>query len=191
MRVISGTYKRRALFLDKKIEHIRPTSDRVKESLFNLIAARKDSFGTCLDLFCGSGALGIEALSRGAPFCVFVDSSPVSLTYLKKNLEYLKIPKSQYEIFEMEASRFLTRFGKTYQFDLVLVDPPYLDPWYNKGLHELDEHLNLTPHALLVIERGLKSPPLFTQEPLELNQLSYETTKKYGSTLLEVFYRTF
>src|SRR5690606_5573787 len=91
LRIISGRYKGRSL-VSFKAPHIRPTTDRVKESLFNKIQSRVDG-SRVLDLFSGTGSLGLEAISRGASLVEFVDDSASSLNILKKNLKLLSIDK--------------------------------------------------------------------------------------------------
>lgn len=124
MRIIAGRYKSRRLEAPAG-EATRPTSDRLRETLFNVLAPRMEG-AAFLDLYAGSGAVGIEALSRGAATAAFVESAPAALKVLRTNLEWLEI----YKVFRIHAgsvSAFLRR-GRTGQaagFDLVFLDPPY------------------------------------------------------------------
>lgn len=121
LRIISGRFKGRNL-VSFKAPHIRPTTDRVKESLFNKIQGQVQG-AKVLDLFAGTGSLGLEAISRGAEHVHFVDDSPLSLKILRKNLSHLGLEEG-FHIQRSDVSRFL----KSYQgepFDLVLIDPPF------------------------------------------------------------------
>ncbi len=122
MRVISGTCKGTKLKTLPDLS-IRPTTDRVKESVFNII---QNHFPcrTVLDLFCGSGALGIEAMSRGAGGAYFVDSSPKSLSVLKENLTKTHL-NTRAKIVESDYLTFLSKHLEHIKFDIVFADPPY------------------------------------------------------------------
>lgn len=119
MRVISGTLKGYKLFAPKST--VRPTSDRVKEALFNMI---EDVEGEkVLDLFCGSGALGIEALSRGAELAIFVDQSHGSIGFTKKNLSNTHLEEKAH-VYKSPVKKFLKKYKK-HIFGLIFLDPPY------------------------------------------------------------------
>lgn len=120
MRIVGGKYKGRVLtaFDGNKI---RPTSDMARESLFNILQSK--IYGAeFLDLFSGTGAIGIEALSRGAKNVIFNDFSRESVAVLKKNLEKLKV-EEDYVVKNMDAITFLESCNKT--FDIIYIDPPY------------------------------------------------------------------
>ena len=120
MRVITGQARGRRLISPEGYD-VRPTTDKVKESLFNIIQFRLD--GACvLDLFAGSGQLGIEALSRGADRAVFVDSSRKSLDVVRKNIELCRFT-AQAQTFLLDAAAFLRTTKE--KFDIVILDPPY------------------------------------------------------------------
>lgn len=118
MRVIGGKYRGRVL-VGFKGKDIRPTSDRVKESLFNILAP-EISGANVLDLFCGSGNVGIEAISRGADLVVFNDASKESLDVLKKNLALIKTGAT---IYNLDYKTLLEKLDVT--FDVIYIDPPY------------------------------------------------------------------
>ena len=179
MRVISGKYKRRLLSLDPKADHLRPTGDRVKENLFNILQPELTIESVVLDLFCGSGSLGIEALSRGARHCVFVDKHPKSLSSVKNNLQSLSVPEEDYTIVSCDADSFL-HHPQHFLFDLVLVDPPYNSTWYTSCFSYLSR-LPLAPHALIAIERGDSSPEF---EKIEGSPFIEESSRTYGTTSL-------
>lgn len=120
MRVISGTARGRKL-LSPEGQDVRPTLDRVKESVFSSLYPYL-SDAVVLDLFCGSGGLGIEALSRGAKHCDFVDVSRASVATTNKNLELTRL-KDRSEVILSDFKSHLTKVNKKYT--LVLLDPPY------------------------------------------------------------------
>ena len=119
MRVITGTARGRRLREPSGME-IRPTTDMVKESIFNIIQFRLDG-ARCLDLFAGTGQLGIEALSRGAEECVFVDSSPEALSLVRENLKTCGL-EDRARVVRGDSIAYL-RSGE--KFDIVFLDPPY------------------------------------------------------------------
>jgi 16S rRNA (guanine966-N2)-methyltransferase len=126
LRVISGSAKGRRL-LTPKHNRIRPTADRVKESLFNILTVLRGNFNQCrvLDVFAGTGNLGIEALSRGAEHAVFVDENREAAALIQKNLELTGLA-DRGNIVQREAVAALKSLGKTVSpFGLIFIDPPY------------------------------------------------------------------
>ena len=120
LRIVGGKYRSRVLTGFENIG-VRPTSDMARESLFNILQTR--IYGSVfLDLFAGSGAVGIEALSRGAKKVVFNDSSRQSISVIKKNLEKLKVSED-YSVVNFDAVTFLARTD--IKFDIIYIDPPY------------------------------------------------------------------
>src|SRR5258705_10232557 len=124
VRIISGTYRGRNLKSPPSLD-VRPTSDRLRETLFNVIAPRIQEV-RFLDLCAGSGAVGIEALSRGAAHATFVDQSRKMCGLIEANLDLCRVPEDQTEIYNVEASDFLHQSvaRKTEQWDMVFFDPP-------------------------------------------------------------------
>jgi 16S rRNA (guanine966-N2)-methyltransferase len=125
MRVIAGTLRSRRLDAPAGLD-TRPTSDRLRETLFNVLNSRIEG-ARFLDLYAGSGAVGIEAISRGAAHCVFVEHAPAAQAVLRKNLSQLGI-SSGYRIHPGAAAAWLRRAqagSKAAVFDLVFLDPPY------------------------------------------------------------------
>lgn len=121
MRIISGKYRGHQLHRFSA-DHIRPTTDRVKETLFNILQNNL-SGATVLDLFSGTGNLGIEAISRGAKKVIFVESHPQSLAIIRKNLEKLKVTEP-YEIYAKDVLSFL-KMPPVSAVDIVFADPPF------------------------------------------------------------------
>jgi 16S rRNA (guanine966-N2)-methyltransferase len=193
-RVIAGAFKGRRLEVPE--EGVRPTSDKVREALFSAIESRRDLGGArVLDLFAGTGALGIEALSRGATFAVFVESNRAAVRMLTKNLESLSLI-GQSRVVVAKAKEFLAAQTNAAQintaptntaqtntdrdaFDLVLLDPPY--EISNAGVDELltvlVTHGWLAPGATVALERPTKSAA-----PTWPEQIDHKSHRTYGDT---------
>lgn len=123
MRIISGTYRGRVLKSPSGIK-TRPTSDRLRETLFNVLQTKIDSDTRFLDLCAGTGAIGIEALSRGVRFATFVDKSRRACALIEENLDLLEVAEDQTEVFQSAADDFLRRLDGE-GWDVIFFDPPY------------------------------------------------------------------
>lgn len=146
LRIIGGEWRGRKLrFADG--EGLRPTTDRVRETLFNWLAPRIQG-ARCLDLFAGSGALGLEALSRGAAEVIFVDTNPAAITTLKENLALLKAENA--EVIRGDGLNYLQ--GNLRQFDVVFLDPPFRRDLLQPALKLLAEQGWLAKGARLYLE---------------------------------------
>jgi len=149
MRIISGKFKGHGL-ISFKAGHIRPTTDRVKETLFNIVPYEMtDAF--VLDLFCGTGNLGIEALSRGAKKVYFVDQQLESLKITRKNLEQLKVPENSYSIFHQSTFLFLEKYQEG-PFDLILADPPFTEKIAHDVMEATDRSWAFGHDTIMAIE---------------------------------------
>ena len=126
MRIIAGKYRGRIL-KSPPDGKTRPTSDRLRETLFNILNARINEDTRFLDLCAGSGAVGIEAISRGVKHATFVDISRKACALIEENLDHLQIPEEQTEIVQSDAERFLSKSAET--FDIVYYDPPYSEEY--------------------------------------------------------------
>ncbi len=178
MRVISGRY--RGLKLNGfEGTAIRPTADRVKESLFNILSARVAG-AKVLDLFCGSGALGIECLSRGAAHVDFNDVSPSSVKLLKSNLAKLRGGES-YSVSTGDFRNFLSRCRGGY--DVVFIDPPYADESGLRALEIISGRGVLGADGVAVYERDRAFEDYICG-------LEVVDERKYGKTYLTFFGRT-
>lgn len=122
MRIIGGELKGRKLYAPKGM-NVRPTADRVKEALFNILGPAVVG-ARVLDLFAGAGSLGLEALSRGAERAVFVENHPGSIEAIKRNIESLSVGRAA-KIIKVDLTRSLTRLKDEGLIDLVFIDPPY------------------------------------------------------------------
>jgi 16S rRNA (guanine966-N2)-methyltransferase len=172
MRIVAGTHRGRRIAAPKGLA-TRPTGDRVREAAFNLIGPVDGA--RVLDLFAGSGALGLEALSRGAASVTFVESDRVACRTISDNLERLELTGARVTC--GDAVSALRRESRRY--DLILVDPPY-ESWTELE-PQLARHLPglLAPGGLLVVETGQRTEP---QLPLPLR-----TSRRYGSARLTLF----
>ena len=133
MRVIAGTYRGKRLNAPQD-RNVRPTTDRIKETVFNVLCNRYGIGARVLDLFCGSGALGIEALSRGAVECVFVDRDIASVRLTRSNLIGIK---EHTEVYTADYKVALSKLSQP--FDLILIDPPYADTAAYDAIAMIDE----------------------------------------------------
>ena len=179
MRVISGVCKGRKLFSLKGLA-LRPTSDLVKEAVFDILQDRFPG-QRVLDLFAGTGALGIEALSRGAGFAVFVEAHGASRLVIQKNLTGCKF-ENRAEIIPDEvlaAIRLLERREET--FDLIFMDPPYGKGFGRKVVGALCQSPILSPHTLIIAEHSVD------EELDSIHPLIRIDQRKYGRTLVSFF----
>jgi 16S rRNA (guanine966-N2)-methyltransferase len=175
MRVVGGRLGGRSLVAPRG-RGTRPTPERVREALFSILASVEDL--RVLDLFAGSGALGIEAVSRGAEALTLVDSSPRAIAAIKRNLNALGI---EAEVRHQKALAFLeqARVGRR-QYDLVFLDPPYgdaprLGPQLSAALAPV-----LAPDARVVFESDRRAAP-------ELEPLRGVDERRYGDTLIRIY----
>ncbi len=175
MRVIAGTYGGRILKAPPG-DSTRPTSDRVREALFSILGARVDG-ASVLDLFAGSGALGLEALSRGAGSVTFVDEAQPAIRAIQANLQALS---AEAEVRKQDALRFLSHASRgAAQYDLVFLDPPYRQA--ERLARPLSEALPavLAPGAVAVAESDRRAP-------LALD-LPLKDERRYGDTLIRIY----
>jgi 16S rRNA (guanine966-N2)-methyltransferase len=175
MRIIAGSRRGHTIFAPKGLD-TRPTSDRVRENVFNIVAPWVEG-ARVLDLYAGSGAMGLEALSRGAESAVFVESEPEALRAIERNLDKLRLTGARV-VRGVAATALAQESGTGRKYDLVLADPPYMMTDY----HTLSRYLPalLAENGLLVLETAAKVEP-------ELPGLAVRTTRKYGSTRVTVF----
>lgn len=176
LRVIAGSRKGHAITPPKGLV-TRPTGDRVREAAFNLIGPVDGAH--VLDLFAGSGAMGIEALSRGAARCTFVERDAAACRAILANLEKLRLTGAV--VLRRDARHALEdELAAGRRYDLVLIDPPYDTFTVHEPL--LDSHLPalLTDGGIVVVETGERVQP-------RLPALGERTSRRYGSTRLTVF----
>lgn len=199
MRIIAGSARGRKLFSpagNEKKHPIRPTADRCRESLFNILGAELVADCRVLDLFAGTGALGLEALSRGAESAVFVDSSSAAIQLIARNIQTIGF--SSYQLVKRDITRglfFLKNLsaqkleveqistGSGHEplsrtgFDLAFLDPPYLLGYCNQALTELVDNGLLNPGATVVCEEHRSC-----SFPNQVKALRLYDNRVYGDT---------
>lgn len=183
MRVIAGKFRGRNLKSPPSLR-VRPTSDRLRETLFNVIAPRIEG-ARFLDLCAGSGAVGIEAISRGATHATFVDHSRKMCALIESNLELCRIPAGESSVVTMEASEFLRTAAKRDRetWDIVFFDPPYADEYLPiLELFAAKTETLLTESGLLVVEHHHKK-----QLPDELENIRRQRILKQGDSALSFY----
>lgn len=183
MRVISGLYRGRTLRspTDRKT---RPTSDRLRETLFNILAPRIDDDTRFLDLCAGTGAIGIEALSRGASFVTFIDKSRRACALIEQNLDALNIPEDSTEIICLPAETYTGR-DHAKGWDIAFFDPPY-DTEFAPVLFDFGtpSHRLLNDDGILIVEHHTKK-----RVPEATGDLRRWRVLKQGETSLSFFER--
>jgi 16S rRNA (guanine966-N2)-methyltransferase len=175
MRVIAGEAKGRGLY-SVPGQSTRPITDRVKASLFNILAGHVPE-ARFLDLFAGTGGVGIEALSRGASEVVFVERDQRALATIRRNLEVTKLG-DRARVVKRDVFQFIAGYSGQ-PFDIIYVAPPQYQGLWARTLHALDVSLLASPGTLVVAQIYPKE-----YEPLELAKLTLVDQRKYGSTLL-------
>jgi 16S rRNA (guanine966-N2)-methyltransferase len=177
VRIVAGTAKGRRLAAPA--DGTRPTSDRVREAMFNTLSASIDLTGArVLDLFAGTGAVGLEALSRGAGQAVLVEQGRAALTVLRRNVEAVGLPGASVVARPVRAA---LAAPPDEQFDVVFADPPYA---YGDKIYDviaaLRAHEWLAPDAWLILETSGRSKPIDWAD----ESITHFTEKRYGDTVL-------
>jgi 16S rRNA (guanine966-N2)-methyltransferase len=173
MRIVAGTHRGARIFAPKGLD-TRPTSDRVREAAFNLIGPVDGA--AVLDLYAGSGAMGLEALSRGAGSAVFVESDRDACGTIKRNLDKLRLRGAEVDC--VDVLRFLA--AERRRFDLILVDPPY--DMVESVAVRLTAYLPtvLAESGLVVLESSSRVEP-------ELPPFVLRTSRRYGAARVSLF----
>ena len=173
MRIVSGRFKGRRLASFKGMD-IRPTSDKVREAIFNILP-REFPFKRALDLFAGTGAMGLEALSRGALEATFVDSGAEAISVIRKNMESCG---AEARVFKSSVQASLKQFSrKGEEFDLIIIDPPYSSTLLSEALEAIDRDALLAPGGVIVAETTKRAPL-----EAELRGLELFDERRYGDT---------
>ncbi|MGC4375521.1 16S rRNA (guanine(966)-N(2))-methyltransferase RsmD [Fictibacillus sp. Mic-4] len=182
MRVISGECKGRALRAVPG-QSTRPTTDKIKESMFNIIGPYFNG-GIGLDLYGGSGGLGIEALSRGMDLFIFVDKDIKAIETIRKNIDQCNY-SSKAEVYRNDSQRALKALKKrAIQFDIVFLDPPYAKQRIEKDIEMLDQFELLTKDAQIIAEHD-GSIVL----PEKIGRLYKVKSELFGKTTAISFYK--
>lgn len=180
MRIVGGT--RRGLRLRPVPGHkTRPTSDRVKEALFNILAPVTEG-AVVLDLFAGTGSLGIEALSRGATASTFVDNAPAAVTTIRDNLRHTGL-EERARVLRADARRAVGRLEREGQrFAVVFIDPPYGDSLAVPTVEMLAAAGIVEPSGRVVVEHALRE-----DMPARIGNFSKIRSNRYGDTVLSFY----
>lgn len=180
MRIISGNSKGKRLVKLHGLD-IRPTSDRIREAVFNILGPKVRT-AKVLDLFAGTGALGIEALSRGAIHATFVD---LNCDTLQKNLALCRLDKKatviRFDIIDQPFPQSL----ENQKFDLVFIDPPYGKGYVDQTLHKISLTRMLDKEGIIIAEHSCKDPLEF-----EIPGLDVYRQKKYSKTIISLITNT-
>jgi 16S rRNA (guanine966-N2)-methyltransferase len=179
MRVIAGRLKGSALRTPPG-STVRPTYDRVRESVFSIIEPALDG-AAVLDMFAGSGSLGIESLSRGASRATFIEADRVVFDTLRGNIERLGLMDVS-RLVRGDALEAMLRGVPGLPFDVVFVDPPYSTGLAERALRLLDRSTSLADDATVVLERATSDASLETPGRLELRR-----SRRYGGTTVDLY----
>jgi 16S rRNA (guanine966-N2)-methyltransferase len=183
LRILGGTLRGRRL-LSPKSSLIRPTTAVVRKSLFDICQEMIDG-AEFLDLFAGSGAMGIEALSRGAKHVTFVDRSPEAIRCVEENLHLFKIEK-QATLLKGDAFEMLRRLEKRQKaFDIIYIDPPYGETEYPAELLRLLDTLYLAKKATIFIEEAVSRHE--REKPEGLKHLRHKDSRRFGRAILHQY----
>ena len=177
MRVITGSARGVQLKTPEGLV-TRPTSDRVKEAMFSIIQFEIPG-AMVLDLFGGTGQLGIEALSRGAKNAVFVDAGEPACRLIRENLKRTRL-EGQGRVIRSDYLEYLSRCRE--QFDIIFLDPPYAEVFLENALKRITEIDILRSNGIIVTER-----PLGKELPWEYQGYQRSKDYKYGKTLLTIY----
>lgn len=181
MKIVAGHFRGRKLLVPKNND-IRPTSDKIRGAVFNMLQSRGALDGAhVLDAFCGTGALGLEALSRGASSCVFMDKARDSLSLARDNAEMLDV---EAEFLLRDATNISARTENTPAYNLVFLDPPYAKGFVPTALQGLLDGGCLAPNAWIVCE----TERAFTYSGTEGCEMDNEKT--YGDTKITLLHLT-
>jgi 16S rRNA (guanine966-N2)-methyltransferase len=177
LRIIAGELKGRKLRSVRGTK-TRPTAERIREAIFNILAFQIQE-STVLDLFAGTGAFGIEALSRGAESVVFVDVDNDSISVLQENIRSFSL-ESPTKILRWDLTRNLNCLGSLRSaFNLIFMDPPYNKNMIEPTLYNLHSSQSMENGARIVVEHSYLEPVLKSQLPFEISD-----QRRYGKTLV-------
>jgi len=177
LRIIAGSLKGKKLF-SAPGKKVRPTADRLRESIFNILSFRV-SEAVVLDLFSGTGAFGIEALSRGARQAVFVEKARAALSVIKRNIQACAL-ENQAQVIQWDIARNLNCLQRILlRYDLVFMDPPYNRDMIQMGLSNLSHSDCINPGGCIVVEHSASEPI-----PENTGRFAVLDRRKYGKTLV-------
>ncbi len=178
MRITGGVARGQQLKVPKS-ELVRPTTDRVREAIFSIITSLTSPWARGLDLFAGSGALGIEALSRDTDWVDFVEQAPKCCATIKQNLQKLGFTQKAH-VYCCSVTKALTFLKDKY--DIIFMDPPYSDPSINHMAIQLANSEIIDDESLIIISHASRSPLQDNYDGLSLIK-----EKKYGDTCISIY----
>ena len=178
MRITSGTAKGQQLKIPKN-RLLRPTTDKVREAIFSILSPLATSWSRGLDLYAGSGALGIEALSRNAEWVDFVDREPQTCAIIKQNLEKVGFTKRAH-IYCCSVAKAISFLDSKY--DLIFIDPPYSDSTIVNTMTQLANSKLLSCESIVVVSHATRSPLAESYDSLYL-----AIEKRYGDTCISIY----
>ena len=180
IRIIAGKYKGRKLKVPQGM-HIRPSSDKLREGLFSMLSVLADIESMIfLDLFAGTGALGLEALSRGAKKVIFIEASRKNMSILKQNIESISLEKKCFEIVKNSSSIWLSKFKDPGHPCVVFLDPPFSGNEYEPILNKLDVLQSIRAGSLIVVESNQSRKIFFPKSMILLKH------RRFGSVNLNI-----
>lgn len=177
MRIITGAYRGRRLETPRDFS-VRPTSDKVKEAIFSMISQDIDE-AMVLDLFAGTGSLGLEALSRGAKHCYFIDNERESVRMLKSNINHCKADNES-TVFVGDFKYAMSRIKEP--IDIAFLDPPYEGNILEEALLKVSQEGFMAPEGLVITEHGPKN-----SMPDNIGSLEKIKEKKYGQVHVTIY----
>ncbi len=180
MRIISGIYGGRKI--NGKIPAgVRPTSDLARESIFNKLSHLIDIDEKMIaDVCAGTGAMGIECLSRGAKHCVFVDSSRKSCDFIRQTMNELKIDKEQYSVLNKKSEKFPAFIQENYpdvKFDIIITDPPYISNTINQLLQDVVDNNLLNEEGIIIAEYASTAGIILPEELQLIDERQFGETQ--------------
>jgi 16S rRNA (guanine966-N2)-methyltransferase len=180
MRITGGTAKGQQLKVPTK-GRVRPTTDRVREAVFSILLPIAAEWSQILDLYAGTGALGIEALSRDAEWADFVDNQPNCCAIISQNLDRVGL-KQKAHVYCCSVTKALAFLDKRY--DIIFMDPPYSDPSINPVIMQLSNSKLIDDQTLLVVSHASRSPLQDSYDGLALIK-----QKRYGDTTISIYHK--
>jgi 16S rRNA (guanine966-N2)-methyltransferase len=180
LRIVAGKWRSRLLDI-ADVDGLRPTAERIRETLFNWLAPRIHA-ARCLDLFAGTGALGLEALSRGASEVVFVEKSRVAASTLRANIKVLEAAGA--DVRQIDAIEFL-RANAEQPFDIVFLDPPFAADMLHDLCRLLDKAGLVTAGSLVYLEDDRARPPVDLPEGWSLSKSKATGNVRYSLAQVE------
>ena len=180
IRIIAGEYRGRKLKVLQGMD-IRPSSDQLREGLFNMLSSLAD-FGNMifLDLYAGTGALGLEALSRGAKKVIFIEASRKNMSVLKQNIESISPGQNCFELTQDSSAQWLSGFADPGYPCVVFLDPPFSGNEYELILNKLNVLPSVRAGSLIVVESKQAKEILFPEDLLLVKH------RRYGSVTLDI-----